>query len=446
MATLSNLTRVSDAGVLRIGAYNTFNNPDNAAEDVSFARVFEAIGNETVKSQPKRIDILAVSETDGGSSARLPGIFNSLYGVDDYRVVTSSPDFFFDRTGFVYDSSTVALVDLADMSNGFTHPALRAQFRPVGTDGGADLYIYAVHLKSGITPSDVETRAAEASRLRADADALGDNHSIIYAGDFNMQGSEEAAWTELLADGPGQGFDAADAPGHWSDNPAFVRLHTQNARGQMLRRLDLQFLSGELLDGVGLDYVADSFRVFGNNGSHRLGEPIDTGTGASAAVLAALMAASDHLPVVADYAFPEPVCGDANGDGRVDATDLNILALTWRQAVTPSTGADFTGDGFVDAGDLNALALNWRFGVSPQLAARAGSSLTRSAADASFNLYPEPGTLMIWTIGGLATSMRRRRVPVANPASSTVRKEHTFTTTTRNPYPARRLPPAGNCW
>ena len=45
----------------------------------------------------------------------------------------------------------------------------------------------------------------------------------------------------------------------------------------------------------------DSFRVFGNNGTHTFDGDITTGTGASAAVLAALVAASDHLPIIADF-------------------------------------------------------------------------------------------------------------------------------------------------
>ena len=75
-------------------------------------------------------------------------------------------------------------------------------------------------------------------------------------------------------------------------------------------RFDLQLVSGELLDGAGLDYVAGSFQVFGNDGTHTIGAAIDTGTGADPAVLEALMIASDHLPVVADYrVVPEPTVG-----------------------------------------------------------------------------------------------------------------------------------------
>lgn len=55
--------------------------------------------------------------------------------------------------------------------------------------------------------------------------------------------------------------------------------------------------------------------------------------------------------------------GDADLNGRVDAADLNALALNWRQEGNWIDG-DFTGDGWVDAADLNELALNWRQPVS----------------------------------------------------------------------------------
>ena len=64
----------ASADFLRIAAYNTLNNPDDATEDASFATVFEAIGNEPVNGRAKRLDVLAVSETDAGSSTRLVNI------------------------------------------------------------------------------------------------------------------------------------------------------------------------------------------------------------------------------------------------------------------------------------------------------------------------------------------------------------------------------------
>ena len=60
--------------------------------------------------------------------------------------------------------------------------------------------------------------------------------------------------------------------------------------------------------------------------------------------------------------------GDVNFDTRVNASDLNAMALNWQQANRTWAGGDFDGSGFVDAGDLNLVGLNW------QLAAAASAS------------------------------------------------------------------------
>ena len=109
------------------------------------------------------------------------------------------------------------------------------------------------------------------------------------------------AWTNIVSAGAGQLQDVADAPGDWADNAAFKSLHSQDPRTTMDDRFDIQFASGEFFDGGGVDYVSNSFHIFGNNGTHTLNQPITTGTGASTDVLNALVAASDHLPAVADY-------------------------------------------------------------------------------------------------------------------------------------------------
>jgi len=309
----------SMAGVLRIVAYNTYNNPDDTAEDAPFSTIFSAIGNESVGGIAKRIDVLALAETDTGSSVRLAGVLNGLYDTDAYEIVTSS-SVGGDRTGVLYDSSTLALLEAADLTHIGVHPILRARFRPVGVTGsGSDFCVYAVHLKAGLFESDITTRAAEAVALRNDADALGKGANIIYAGDFNIFNSSEGAWVNMIVPGNGQAFDTADSPGEWHDNEAFKLLHTRHSSTDMNARLDLMMVSGELLDGGGFDgggfdggafeYLPDSFHVFGNNGTHTFGAPIGTGTGASPDVLAALELASDHLPIVADYRFspvPEP--------------------------------------------------------------------------------------------------------------------------------------------
>jgi hypothetical protein len=56
--------------------------------------------------------------------------------------------------------------------------------------------------------------------------------------------------------------------------------------------------------------------------------------------------------------------GDANGDGKVDISDLLTLANNWQTSGHDWAEADFTGDGIVDGADLAVLASNWQAGVN----------------------------------------------------------------------------------
>ena len=75
----------------------------------------------------------------------------------------------------------------------------------------------------------------------------------------------------------------------------------------------------------------------------------------------------------------ERIAGDANGDGRVDGSDVTILAGNWQvlENATWEMG-DFNGDGRVDGSDVTILAGNWQYG-------------TEGTASA----VPEPSTLMM---------------------------------------------------
>lgn len=292
--------------VMRVVNWNTLNGPNDAADDANFTTVLQAIGNETVQGNTQRIDILALQETDppgsGDSIGRVQSVLNTLYPSANYLDVVTSIDGGGDSTGFVFDTTTVSLLASTQVAPGsLTHNAIRGKFRPVGTLGESDFYVYSVHLKSGDTGPDATLRGSEAALIRADADGLNDGANVLIVGDFNMKTSDETAYSNLIASGFGQVQDVADAPGDWFNNPAFRSLHSQDPQNSMDDRFDIQFASGEFFDGVGVDYVSNSFHVFGNNGTHTFDGAITTGTGASPAVLNALFAASDHLPVVADY-------------------------------------------------------------------------------------------------------------------------------------------------
>jgi len=84
--------------------------------------------------------------------------------------------------------------------------------------------------------------------------------------------------------------------------------------------------------------------------------------------------------------------GDFNADGFVGQADLDILLANWGRDVAHSSliEGDASGNGVVDTADLDVLRDNWGDGAFPDV-----------------NI-PEPGSLAIMTLGGLAL-MRRRR-------------------------------------
>ena len=108
--------------VMRIVDWNTFNNPNDAAGDNTFKTIFSAIGNETTAGNTRRIDILALQETDppgaGDSITRVKDDLNSLYPTANYSLVVTPADGGGDSTGFVYDASSVSLLESVQVGAG----------------------------------------------------------------------------------------------------------------------------------------------------------------------------------------------------------------------------------------------------------------------------------------------------------------------------------------
>ena len=338
---------------MRIASWNVFDGPTNSTEDAFFETVLEAIGNEDYAGIAQPVDIMTLAEADTTNAGRIEDILDGLYGTTSYQFQLANADFGGDRTGFIYNTDTVQLVNSQQIISGMTHPALRGQFRPVGTTGDVDFYVYSIHLKAFGTGSDMAQREQEMQQLRGNADGLGEGANVILAGDFNLTGgSSEAAWSEAYSAGPGQLSDAADAPGNWNNNSSFKHLHTWSS-GDLRSRLDLHMFSGELEDGDGLEYVPGSARPFGNNGTHTFSQSVTTGNGAAPNVLSALVNASDHLPLITDYEFnvAEVVVTESGGGTAVaegGATDTYTVEL--QSIPVANVDVTLTPDAQIDLG------------------------------------------------------------------------------------------------
>ncbi len=315
---------------LRIVTYNTLHSSPRS----QLFTVLQAIGEEHVNDIAKPVDILLLQEQDEPfttTQAIVNGL-NNIYGAGTYArgSVATGPSFSSLRQSVVYHTGSVErLEEIAvrrQTINGSTPPreSQRIKFRPVGYDSSADFYIYNSHFKAGSSSSDIARRNAEAVTLRDNADRLGADTPVIFAGDFNLRndGSSnslsspaEPAFQTLIGPGAAQSFDpVADiAPAQWKNNFSARFVHTHGGN-EVDDRFDFQLPSEEWRDGEGLDIINGSYRAFGNNGS-TYNDPIDRGNTISfdfgtdpsfttPQVLSALNDASDHLPVVVDYQLP----------------------------------------------------------------------------------------------------------------------------------------------
>lgn len=306
--SLEDRTAPAVIGQLRVVSYNILQVPDTTA----MTTVLQAINDQTFASLTRDIDIILLQEVNnsGTDDDIIRNILNAAPGSSNQYVTgpLSGSDGTI-RQGVVYNDAAVDFIGSQIISSSGPRDPIRYQFRPQGLDANYDFYIYNSHYDA----SDAPDRLDEAQNIRANADALGQGAEILFAGDYNIQSSSESMYTTLLAAGNGQAFDPINTPGTWRDNNSLKITHTQNPAGTgfvgggMDDRFDFILHSQEVGgvavagDGTGLEFRAGSYRVFGNNGTHSLNGHINTGSGASAAVLNALGAASDHLPVVVDY-------------------------------------------------------------------------------------------------------------------------------------------------
>ena len=227
-------------------------------------------------------------------------------------------------------------------------------------DSGVQFNVYGVHFKASSGGSNPQTRLTEATILRDYLNDLPTGSHFIVAGDFNIysnSSSSEPAFEMLTgagSDDDGQLFDPVDRIGHWHNNSSYSDVHTQSPRsgsyGGMDDRFDWIFVSEAVLNETyEMNYVENTYWAVGNDGNH-FNQAINNGNNTSVndAMADALHDASDHLPVIATFQFP---------DGDPSPYDVVVTEVM----VNPSAVSDSYGEWFelYNAGSSTVSMNGW---------------------------------------------------------------------------------------
>ncbi len=348
------------AGYFRIVSYNTTS--ASGAPAPGLDTLMQGFSNEQVNGVAEQIDIIAIQEVQNqvNTSQVVVNQLNALYGAGVYaRGSLNGGTTGSGTQGVIYNQLKLQLLTEVAVGTSGTAPAqprqaLRYKFHPIGYSAVNDFYIYNSHYKADTSTVDQDRRNTEAMAIRANADSLGNGANIIYLGDFNVYTSTEECYQTLLSPGNGQAFDPINTSGSWheSTNAAFRPVFTQAPAvsppggltgGGLDDRFDFQLRSGELADGTNLEYVANTYHVFGNNGSISVNGNINDPTSTAlpllpnrTTLLDLLTTVSDHLPVIADYRIvtPPTVTGTQINDGSAQRSRVTSLKVTFNQAVT----------------------------------------------------------------------------------------------------------------
>ncbi len=330
------------APLWRIVSWNVANGPMTIADE-EFRTVLTMSGRNRPDGL-QRIDILTLTETDTDSAEIIKDMMNDLYGVDSYRVHTARPDGAGDRTGIVYDASLFSLVSQDEIFGDMTHPVMVGQFRPVRPEASEDLIVYSISLKSGAERTDIDMRQREAIRIRDHVNSWSNAGNILFAGTFSMLGADEPGYAVLSQPGVGAAVELIDVPEEWRGNSQLAAYHTQDPRNMLDDRFDMQLATSDLSDSVGIEYFAGSYHVVGNSGTHDIGKSLLSGRIDDLSEMVALITASDHLPVAADYwLIPRLQAGDADQDYDMDQLDL-VQVLRFGKYLSGATATWGEGD------------------------------------------------------------------------------------------------------
>lgn len=218
------------------------------------------------------------------------------------------------------DADNNALVRAIDIVRFFYKDALLQ-----GNSDTATFVVIGAHFKAGNTSSDGAERNKAATAIIDWVDAH-NFENVFLLGDLNTYSSNEASFQSLIGGNTFRFEDPITSNGNWHNNSSFASIHTQSTRtsgnchsgGGLDDRFDHILCSEAIIEGdEQITYAPNSYFAVGNDGNH-FNNAINSGTNysVSSAVLSALYALSDHLPVIVDIEIEGQQLAIASHEGN----------------------------------------------------------------------------------------------------------------------------------
>ncbi|MFK7832720.1 MAG: T9SS type A sorting domain-containing protein [Winogradskyella sp.] len=216
---------------------------------------------------------------------------------------------YYDSTKFTLEAEIIVPTDLRDFN------VYKLQLNTIDQDiNPVELYVVVCHLKASSGTVNAQRRFDMVVELEAYLNTLPTDVNVLLGGDLNLYTANESAFQELLDTSNAITFtDPVNRVGSWSNNSSFVDVFTQSTRtavgfggtrGGFDDRFDFILTSENMLGSSNLNYVSDSYQVFGNNGlTSCYNQAINssdcetTGSEFQFDIRNALHNFSDHLPV-----------------------------------------------------------------------------------------------------------------------------------------------------
>ncbi len=292
----------------------------------------------------------------------------------------------------------------------------------------AGFYVYSSHLKASNTSADAQTRLAGVQTIRNNSDALPVGSHILYCGDFNFYTNTEPGFIEYISAGVGQGVDPYGTA-DWT-GAANAYKHTQSpiltstnglVAGGLDDRFDFQLSNTEFQDGAGIALIANTYRPLGNDANHynmAINSPANSyfiGQAARSQALAnALLLASDHIPLIADYTIPPKLqLQGATNFGRV----LQGATVSLSYFVSNIAPVQFSQGMFVNHAAMSYSGTALTGGV-----ASVAVPLSPATATATVNVNSATVGAKTGVVGATSTAEGGQAATAVNVAGTVIRR------------------------